>query len=139
MGLGYETLLIALGFIIPVGLAAIGRWVWKKTGKKKQERLEAEKKRLEKEEERDRLLKNLHETMVEVKQELEEQGKDIRCIYKAYLPALDAIETNFMILKGEQINGNVTDALRKIDQVRDEFTRRIMNKVGCADIGEGTD
>lgn len=132
MELGYQALLIALGFIIPVALAAIGRWFWKKTGEKR-------KKKLEKEEQRDKLLQSLYETMEAVKIEIEEQGKDIRCIYKAYLPALDAIETNFMILKGEQINGNVTDALRKIDQVRDDFTRRIMNKVGCADIGEGTD
>lgn len=127
MELGYQALLIALGFIIPVGLAAIGRWVWKATGEKK-------KKRIEKEEQRDKLLQDLHSTMKEMKAELEEQGRDIRCIYKAYLPALDAIETNFRVLKGEQINGNVKEALEKLGKVKEEFTKRVMDKVGCVDI-----
>ena len=78
-------------------------------------------------------------TLEQVARMLGEVGGDLRCLYQIQMPQLEALEVTLVALHGEKLNGNVEDALNRVRQAKDTINKRLNNKVGCADIGEGAD
>lgn len=129
--LWYDSLLIALGVLIPAAIYAGP----KRRDKRKKEREE----RAALERGRDEILGKLSTKLDEIKAEQHTQGADIRCLYQIQMPQLDSLEVSLKALKGEKVNGNVTAALDKIADAKDAINKRLTDKIGCSDIGEGTD
>ena len=56
--------------------------------------------------------------------------EDNRCQYTALLAVIDAQELQLHALKGKKFNGNVDDALGKIDKARQEIQSHLV-EAGC--------
>lgn len=123
MQLWYDSLLIALGVLIPAAIYA-GPKIRDKRKKEREERAALEEKRDETLESLCKLLANL--------------SSDMRCLYEIQIPQLDVIEVTLLSLRGEKINGNVTDALKKINATKQTINDHLTGKIG-SDIGKETD
>lgn len=121
--LWYDSLLIALGVLIPAAIYA-GPRIYKKRKRREEERKALETKR-------DDLLENLSAKLAEIQLEQRQQGCDMRVLYQIQIPQLDSLEVSLKALKGEKVNGNVTAALDKIKDAKDTITKRLTDKVGC--------
>ena len=77
-----------------------------------------------------KLLNQRDALLAEVQQTLLAVRDDNRCQYTALLAVIDAQELQLHALKGKKINGNVDDALAKIDKARDEIQSHLV-EAGC--------
>jgi 2-phospho-L-lactate guanylyltransferase (CobY/MobA/RfbA family) len=123
--LGYDILLIALGVLIPAALVA-GPRLHKKIRSKRLENEERQKFR--------------DETLQQVACLLKELSGDVKCLFTVSESQLEALEVTLLALKGEHLNGNVSDALKKIREAKMHLSGRLVAKIGdCPDIGSGAD
>lgn len=121
--LWYDSLLIALGVIIPAALYAGPKLTkWHKAKREEHKALEAK---------RDAVLESIAATMAEIQQEQRNHGADLRTLYEIQIPQLDSLEVSLRALKGEKVNGNVSAALEKIECAKETITKRLTDKVGC--------
>ena len=122
--LQYDILLIALGVVVPAAILAGPRLMkWRKA--KIEKRLALEKKR--------------DDTLDEVAKIVKEISGDVRCLYQVQMPELEALEISLLKIQGAELNGNVEDALTAVRGAKKTINHRLNDKVGCGDIGEGTD
>jgi len=70
------------------------------------------------------------ETLTEVAELLKEIGGDVRCLYASQVPQLEALEISLMALKGEDVNGNIKIALKKVQAAKQAINARLTTKVG---------
>ena len=77
-----------------------------------------------------RLLNQRDALLAEVQQTLVAVRDDNRCQYTALLAVIDAQELQLHALKGKKMNGNVDDALGKIDKARQEIQSHLV-EAGC--------
>jgi len=116
--LGYDALLIALGVLIPAGILAWPR-IYKRCKAEKVRRLALETRR--------------DETLEQVAATLKELSGDVKCLYQVSAPQLEALEITLLALHGEQLNGNVTEAIKRIREAKKHLSGRLVDKVGdCA-------
>lgn len=69
-------------------------------------------------------------TLQEVADTLKELSGDVKCLYQVSAPQLDALEITLLALHGEQLNGNVTEAISKIRAAKMNLSGLLMDKVG---------
>lgn len=119
----YDSLLIALGVLIPAALYA-GPRLSRRHKQKQEDRKELEAKR-------DAVLESIAATMAEIQHEQYRHGCDLRTLYEIQLPQLDSLEVSLKALKGEKVNGNVAAALSKIEGAKTMIMKRLTDKVGC--------
>ena len=77
-----------------------------------------------------KLLNQRDALLAEVQQTLLAVRDDNRCQYTALLTIVDAQELQLHALKGKKMNGNVDDALAKIDKARAEIQSHLV-EAGC--------
>ncbi len=75
---------------------------------------------------RDKLLAEVQASIAELGRKLDEVKEDNRCQYEALLASFEAQEIQLHALKGKKMNGNVDEALDKIDAAKRELQRRIV-------------
>ena len=130
MPIVYDSLLIALGVVIPAGILA-GPRLYKYQKAKREQRAALEEKR-------DATLERIAKTLKEVQEDQRELGSNVRCLYSIMLAQLDASEVSLKALHGEHLNGNVDEALKSVQAEQRKIREKLVDKV-CADIGEGAD
>ena len=128
--LQYDSLLIALGVLIPAAILAGPRiYKWRKARKDK--RLALEKKR-------DDTLARLDSILGEIRKDQRIMGEDVRSLYPIQLVQLESLEISLMAIHGDGLNGNVGDAIKAVRKAKKDITDRVCSKV-CGDIGEAVD
>lgn len=121
----YDMLLIALGVLVPAALLT-GPRIIKKRREKCARRAGLEQKR-------DETLAAVLEKLDHISDGQETIKSDVRCLYRSQIPQLDSLEITLRALKKEKINGNVTDALGKIQEAKSTINARLCERVGCAE------
>ena len=110
--LWYDILLIALGVLIPAALLA-GPKVAARVRKKRDAVAR-----------RDAILSEMRDMIREI-------GGDVRCLYESQPATFNALEVALKALKGEHVNGNVTEAIKQMQDARDSIMKRMTAKTGC--------
>lgn len=110
----YDSLLIALGVVIPAAIYVVPRSI---SAIRKKRELSCK---------RDAAIAQVIEILAAIQD-------DMQCLYSSQLSQLESLEVTLIALKGEKINGNVTDALESIRQAKQAINTKLLQRVGCSD------
>jgi len=117
-----DSVIVALGGGLVTGAAFIIRAIYIKRRAKVDKRFA--------------LYAKLDELLTENHRLLMEIGGDVRCLYHIQMPQLEALEVSLLALHGEEINGNVGDAIKSVRDAKRAINEWLSDKTGCASMGE---
>jgi len=124
-----DAMIVAAGGAVVAGIVFIGKQVHKGIRARHIRKLTLEA-------ERDATLQRVVTILGEVKHDQKVMGEDIRCLYPIQLAQLESLEISLMAIHGEGLNGNVGDAIEMVRKTKKEITTRLIEKMGCQDIGK---